>query len=55
MSMIRTLMRTTIATTLISEARKPKNQEKAKHLFAQAKQKLSGSKDAPEDRTGSTR
>ncbi len=55
MSIIRTLMRTTVATTLINQARKPKNQEKAKRLFAQAKQKISGSKDAPEDRTGTTR
>lgn len=55
MSIIRTLMRTTVATTVINEARKPKNQEKAKRLFAQAKAKLSGSKDVPEDKTGTTR
>ncbi len=55
MSIIRTLMRTTVATTLLNEARKPKNQEKAKQLFAQAKRKISGSKAAPEDRTGTTR
>ncbi len=44
MSMIKNLMRTGVATKVMSEARKPKNQEKAKQLFHQAKGKFAGKK-----------
>ncbi len=57
MGMFKTLLRTGIATKVINEARKPKNQEKAKQLFQQAKDKVTGDKNAPppaQDRTTTT-